>query len=136
MGQQLERLKRRCARLHRRVRERDRVCARICAERDVEAFLPDGRRNPVFDTLRRDPGYDDAWARWSAAVSESLDLAERIRRIDAVTTDDLATKFGALLWLHFHHEMALSIDPIPLRHLNAFGRELQRQAGQLRQVPS
>jgi hypothetical protein len=33
-----------------------------------------------------------------------------------------------LLWLHFRHEMALSIDPIQLRHLQAFGRELRRHS--------
>jgi hypothetical protein len=135
LSQQLERLKRRCARLHSRVRQRDAICGQTCAERGVQAILPDGRRNLAFDAIRRDLGYDDAWALWSAAVSASLDIAERIRPIDAITIDDLAAKFDALLWLHFHHEMALGIDQIPLRHLRAFGRELQHQSERLHRLP-
>jgi hypothetical protein len=122
----LEPMKRRCLRLHRRVRQISSDADRICRDRDIASYLPDGKRNPAFDAVRVELGYDATWQVWSAATNESLDLAERIRRTEAIDIEDLALKFGALLWLHYHDQMALSTDPVQLRQLRAFGRELAR----------
>jgi hypothetical protein len=123
----LEPMKRRCLRLHRRVRQLSNAAERTCGDRSIAAYLLDGKRNPAFDAVRFDLGYDAAWQRWSTATNEALDLANRIRRTEAIDVEDLAIKFEALLWLHFHHEMALSIDPVQLRQLRDFGRELARR---------
>jgi len=122
----LEPLKRRCLRLHRRVRQLSDAADRTCSDGNIASYLPDGKRNPAFDAVRFELGYDTAWRRWSAATNESLDLAERIRRTEAVDLPDFAIKFDALLWLHFHDQMAMSTDPVQLRQLRAFGRELAR----------
>lgn len=122
----LEPMKRRCLRLHRRVRQLSTSADQTCGDRGIPAYLPDGKRNPAFDAVRFELGYDAAWRLWSSATNESLDLAERIRRTEAIGIEDLAIKFDALLWLNFHHEMAYSIDPVQLRQLRAFGRELRQ----------
>lgn len=126
LGTQLMRLKRRCLRLHRQVQQLSNTADRVCMDRGIAAYLPDGKRNPAFDAVRGELGYDTAWQHWSAATDQSLDLAARIRRTEAVDMQDLPIRYDALLWELFHHEMALSIDPVQLRQLRAFGRELAR----------
>lgn len=126
LSTQLTRLRRRCLRLHRRVRQLSSDADRFCLNRGIAAYLPDGKRNPAFDAVRCELGYDAVWQLWSTATSESLDLAERIRRTKGLDIQDLVIRYDALLWELFHHEMALSIDPVQLRQLRAFGRELRQ----------
>ena len=126
LAAQLTTLRRRCLRLHRRVRQLSSAADRICMDRGIAAYLLDGSRNQAFDAVRFELGYDTAWRRWSSATGESLDLAARIRRTEAIGVEDLAIKYETLLWELFHHEMAYSIDPVQLRQLRAFGRELAR----------
>ena len=50
-------MKRRCLRLHRRVRQLSGDADLICRDRSVPAYLPDGTRNPAFDTVCFELGY-------------------------------------------------------------------------------
>jgi hypothetical protein len=126
LGLQLERLTRRSSRLYKRVLQCSDECARLCRERAVGAFLPNGRRNVEYDNIHRDMGYDTAWKRWSVAVSAALDIAKAIRGTPTVSVADLSVKHRALLFELFHDRMADAADPEHLRLLRGFGRELRR----------
>ena len=126
LGLQLERLTRRSSRLYKRVLQCSDECARLCRERAVGAFLPNGRRNVEYDKIHRDMGYETAWKRWSAAVSAALDIAEAIRGTPAGSVADLSVKHRALLFEFFHDGMAETADPEHLRLLRGFGRELRQ----------
>ncbi|MDB5542184.1 MAG: hypothetical protein JWQ89_3911 [Devosia sp.] len=124
LSTELDRFRHRCGRLDRQVRRLAALADRLCKDRGIEAFLPNGRRNRSFDEVRAEVGYDTAWRQWSDTVSTSLDLAEHIRRTPASDVAGLAIKYHALLWELFHAEMALAVDDVHLRHLKTFGREL------------
>lgn len=129
LGRQFERLTRRCSRLYGRMKQCSEAVATTCHERDVQAFLPDGRRNSQRDDVERELGYDAVWKEWSETVAGGLDLAETIRRTPAVSVTDLAVKYRALLWELYHDSMAETADPEHVRLLKGFGRELDRLAG-------
>lgn len=99
---------------------------RTCAERDIPASLPDHRRNPDYDAVRRGVGFDDAWRGWSAALDSSLELVARIRNMPAETITGLAVKHRALMWDLFHDGGGM--DDIAQRRLAAFDRELKALA--------
>lgn len=128
LGRQLKRVVRRCRRLQRQVRRLSDECAQVCTDQGIRPFLPDGRRNATFDLTHQELGYDEAWARWSVAVAESLDLTEIIRRTPAMSLADLSVKNRALIWSLFHDQMSETIDPEHLRLLKQFSRELDRLA--------
>ncbi len=126
LGLRLKRLARRCKRLHARMLDLGDQCARIGRERDVPASLPDGRRNPRYDDLLRELGYDAAWKNWSNQLGEALAVAAVIRRAPAATMDDLDIKFGALLFEILHDQR---VDPELVRMLREFERDLRRATG-------
>ena len=124
LERRLNRLIQRSRRLAGEVRRLRKLCAEICAERGISAFLDDWRRNPEFDAVHREQGYDAAWQRWSATIVETMDLSELIRKTPATSAAGMAVKYRALLWELYHDQMADAADPEHLRLLKAFGREL------------
>lgn len=124
LGLRLERAIRRSRRLHGQVRRLRGLCDDICSEHGIAAYLDDRRRNPAFDAVYRQHGYDTIWQRWSATSAASLDLAEQIRKLPAATLADMGIKHRALLWELYHGQMADAADPEHVRLLKAFGREL------------
>lgn len=124
LGNQLDQLIRRCRRLHREVCRQSSRCSQICAERGIKPFMADGRRNTEFDALHLEQGYDAAWALWSGTVADSLDVAEKIRKISATSPADLSVKHRALLHELFHDDMVDTADPVHVRLLRQFGKEL------------
>jgi len=128
MGRELDRLRRRIARLHRGVRAMSVAADRVCHERGVDAQLPDGRRSPAIDLVRAEVGYDRAWQSWSSAVDRSVDLAVSIRRMPGTGVPVMSVKFDALIWELFHDDLAVGLEDTQLRRLKRFGRELRHLA--------
>lgn len=43
------------------VRQQSDAADQICIDRNIAAYLPGGERNPAFDAVRFELGYDAAW---------------------------------------------------------------------------
>ena len=122
LGQELDRLVRRCGRLRRRMRQLENRADEVIAERGNAQHMPNGRRNPAFDAVRSEVGADAAWQRWSRSVSELESLAGTIARMPAHNLTDLTIKYRALRWALVDDNTV--IDDTARRQVLAFGRAL------------
>ncbi len=122
LGQQLDRLVRRCGRLQRRMRRLDDRADAVMAERGIAQHLSNGRRNPAIDAVRAEVGADAAWQRWSTAVSELESVAGTIAKMPAPNLTDLSVKFRALRWALIDDNTV--IDDTAREQVLAFGRTL------------
>ncbi|MBI4924112.1 MAG: hypothetical protein HY834_20445 [Devosia nanyangense] len=127
LGQSFARLRRRCARQGRHVRQ-------LAAEADRIATLAtkpttgSGRRHrAALDAIREKVGYHAAWAQWSASADEIAALIDRIARHPARGIDDLIIKYDALQWSLLDDGAAF--DTAVRRQVVAFRRDLVALAG-------
>jgi len=128
LGRELDRVRRRTTRLHRKVRHLAARAELVLEQSGGEDGGSDLDRRKRLDLIRKQLGYDQAWQTWSSAVDLSLDLAASIRRIPATDLAGFAVKHQALVWELFSHELAIGSAESQLRLIGKFGRELQRAA--------
>lgn len=128
LGYELDQVRTRCRVLKAEKDRRADKADAVCQARAISRSLPDRRRNPDFDRVRVEVGYDAAWKWWSKAIDESLALAARIDELPASGLAGVAIKFDAMLWSQFHDTMADAIDAEHLGALRAFGREVHQLA--------
>ena len=123
LGHELDRLKRRITRLHRRVRR-----LRASAEPTVGARTTsaEGHHPQQLGGVQNELDHARAWQEWSTAVDRSLQLAARIRSLQAHGLAGWSVKYQALLWELFEHEPSSSISAQQWRLLKRLGSELQR----------
>lgn len=124
---QLDRQSRRSSRLYLRW-QRARGMPDRQTERQIPPHLSDGHINPEADAVRAEVGVTTLRGEWPKTLAESLRTAREILRIAPVDLVGLSIRYLALLWMLFHDGMADSIDPVHLRQLRAFGRDLTRVA--------
>jgi hypothetical protein len=75
---------------------------------------------------RRIGSDQQAWQRWSTTVDEAAQIVSRLASTPATSIEDLAIKFGAILWSIETNDSLL--DSGDGRRLRAFGREFLRLA--------
>ncbi|MBN9345475.1 MAG: hypothetical protein J0I48_04605 [Devosia sp.] len=81
------------------------------------------RRRAVRQKRRVDESFE-AWQRWSLTMDEAMAIVAVIASTPALTLDDLATKFAAILRaIEFNISI---VDVEDFRHLRRFGRDLER----------
>ncbi|MBI4923344.1 MAG: hypothetical protein HY834_16505 [Devosia nanyangense] len=127
LGQSFVRLRRRCARQGRHVRQLAAEADRIATTPTKPTARPGRRQRAALDTIREKVGYHTAWARWSASVDEIVALIDRIARYPARSIDDMILKYEALQW-SLLDDGAL-FDRAVRRQVVAFRRDLVALAG-------
>ena len=80
LGIEFARLRRRCARQGRHVRQLAAEADRIAASRTKPTARSRRRQRAALDAIREKVGYNVAWAGWSASVDEIAALIDRIFR--------------------------------------------------------
>jgi hypothetical protein len=127
LGIEFARLRRRCARQGRRVRQLAARVEDLALLRDVRLVGRDKRQTAALDTIREKVGYHVAWARWSASVDEIAVLIDRIARHPARSIDDMIIKYEALQWSLL--DDGAMFDTAVRRQVVAFRRDLAAFAG-------
>ena len=127
LGAEFARLRRRCARQGRHVRQLAAEADRIAASRTKPAARHGRRQRAALDTIREKVGYHVAWACWSASVDQIAALIDRIVRHPAHSIDDMLVKFEALQWSLL--DDGAVFDTAVRRQVVAFRRDLVAMAG-------
>ena len=127
LGVQFARLRGRCARQRRRVRQFAARVEDLAMERGIRPVGHGKRHNAVRDALRDEIGYHTAWARWSASADEIAALIDRIGRHPARSIDDIIIKYDALQWSLL--DDGAMFDTAVRRQVIAFRRDLVALAG-------
>ena len=127
LGAEFARLRRRCARQGRHVRQLAAEPDRIAASATKPTARSGRRQRAALDTIREKVGYHVAWARWSASVDEIAALIDRIGRHPARSIDDMIIKYESLQWSLF--DDGALFDTVVRRQVVAFRRDLVALAG-------
>ena len=127
LGVQFARLRRRCARQRRSVRQLAEQAEELAGSRGIRPVGHGKRHNAARDALRDEVGYHGAWARWSATADEIAALNDRIARHPARGINDMIIKYEALQW-SLLDDGAL-FDTAVRRQVVTFRRDLAALAG-------
>ena len=127
LGAEFARLRGRCARQGRHVRQLAAEADRIAASRTKPTARSGRRHRAALDAVREKVGYHTAWARWSASVDEIAALIDRIARYPVRSIDDMIIKYEALQWSLF--DDGTVFDTAVRRQVVAFQRDLVALAG-------
>ena len=127
LGVQFARLRRRCARQGRRVRQLAAQVEDLAMARNVRPVGHSKRHNAARDALRDEVGYHGAWARWSASADEIAALIDRIALHPARSIDDMLIKYETLQWSLL--DDGAMFDTAVRRQVVAFRRDLVALAG-------